>query len=124
MSIVAGFLFIGSEAAWWMIGVSCGLSYWTAGSLARIRTHTKRAAKNLSVKARRVHDFSGRELDALPGKPVTSLRVGFIVAAGLLVTGIIFLSIRENLKRSRRTLFAWNIRGSSPPTVSAVAFLA
>ena len=25
MSVVAGFSFIGNEAAWWMIGVSCGL---------------------------------------------------------------------------------------------------
>ena len=90
MSIVASFLFIGHEAVWWMIGVSCGLSCWLAGSLARIGVHTKRAAKNLSAKSRRVHDFSKRELDALPGKPVTSIRVGFFVAAGLLVTGIIF----------------------------------
>ncbi len=90
MSVVSGFLFIGNEAAWWMIGVSCGLSCWIAASLARIGVHTKRAAKNLSAKARRVQDFSERELDALPGKPVTSIRVGFIVAAGLLVAGIIF----------------------------------
>ena len=44
--------------------------------------HTSRASKNLTVNARHVHEFSERELDAQPGKPVTSIRVGFIVAAG------------------------------------------
>ncbi len=90
MCVVSGFLFIENEAVWWMIGVSCGLSCWMAASLARIHVHVKRAAKNLSVTSSRVHDFSGRELDALPGRPVTSIQAGCIVAAGLLIAGFVF----------------------------------
>ena len=89
MSVIAGCLFIDDELLWWMFAVSCGLSCWMAGSLGRMRVHAKRAAKSLSGNASEIHDFTEQELDALPGRPVTSIRVGCIVAAGLLVAGIV-----------------------------------
>ena len=89
MNVVAGWLFIHDGLHWWM-AVSVFVSCWMAYALVVIRGHARREAKKRpGHDAGDLDDFTAAEMDALPGRPVRSIRAGGIAAVGFLIVGIV-----------------------------------